>query len=108
MTTTFVDYVKPRWGQHWALCRATPRTLARYDRCVSPKEYRTAETDFQRDHPAEWAQHHSLNAGDIAACLYEALAGLVLRLEAGGFPKATLTVEQAALNKARGIEENKP
>lgn len=39
-------YQRHLWGENWALCRATPRTRARYGRCVKHSEYAKAERDF--------------------------------------------------------------
>jgi len=44
---TWLEYTRLLWGTHWAICRATPQNLQRYDRCVTQKEYRQAEADYR-------------------------------------------------------------
>ena len=34
------------WGANWAVCRKTPRTRARYARCVTRNEYDRAKRQF--------------------------------------------------------------
>lgn len=69
MAIPFHEFTVERWGPNWGLCRATPANKARYDRCVSQKEYDAAMADFRRQHPTEYLRHHAMNAGDTAADL---------------------------------------
>jgi hypothetical protein len=45
---TFSEYSRQIWGPNWGLCRSTPRTRAKYDRCVTRKEYAAAYDKWER------------------------------------------------------------
>ena len=38
-----VDELRPFLGDRWSVCRATAANLARYGRCVTPKQFRVAQ-----------------------------------------------------------------
>ena len=106
---TFIEFARQRWGPHWGLCRNTPSNRSRYDRCVSNKEYQAAMAAFKREHTAE-ALRDPLTGfgGNLTADLFEALEGLVNRLDShfGGQDPSKDWKEQeqarAAISKARG------
>jgi hypothetical protein len=38
-----VDELRPFLGDDWTVCRKTAANLARYGRCLTPKEFRLAQ-----------------------------------------------------------------
>lgn len=48
-TFTFAEYARELWGPNWAVCRATAANKARYDRCITQKEYTAAKAAYDAD-----------------------------------------------------------
>lgn len=100
--TSFVDFVRERWGDEWAICRATPNNKARYARCVSRGEYARAEADYRVAHTADALRDRPVaGLGHVAADLYEALTALRRACESDLRPiGACGPTKQAAHEKA--------
>lgn len=101
----FLKFARARWGENWALCRATPRNRERYARCVTPNEYWQAEADWRREHTAVWLHSYMPEAVD----LYLALREWRTAIELGNVTFRTPEIEaqaramtDAALAKAEG------
>lgn len=45
------QHLNATFGPNWAICRKTPRMLARYDRCITQREYRSAVEMWKRENP---------------------------------------------------------
>lgn len=74
---TWLEFTCARWGENWALCRATPNNRARYGRCISKREYQRAEADWRRQFPREWLREKYV-ADSLTLELYDALVGLLI------------------------------
>jgi len=37
------DELRPFLGDNWSVCRATAANMARYGRCITPKQFRAAQ-----------------------------------------------------------------
>lgn len=69
-------------GKSWAICRKTPNNLARYARCLSPKEYAAAEAKAIAARPKDMDRLTRDLAGLVAKYSMAAVASHLARLTA--------------------------